>query len=274
MENQKKSNNVLLIVLMILVLGLGGFIVYDKILKYEKTTINNDNNSSIKNNNHVIYKVKLIETTGQAGKQAIYEYVPSNENNTEKELLRNEDSSKTLEIISNEGAIYFLKRSASFYQKEKAIIYNVDLKSIEVGLKIDDSYTNLQSYFMNSGQYCDTGCDSYYKLYITDSEDVYEYDYNFNMIASLSDKIGIKDFKVLGIIDNYAVITDEKNIYAINLINYSVIKSKGMISYTLSDNAEPLYIYKNNDYTYYFYTRENGVVENEKYYFDGSKFNF
>ena len=259
MENKKKSNSILLIILVILVLGLGGFIVYDKILKDEKTTTNNDNNSSIKNNNHVIYKVKLIETTGQAGKQAIYEYVPSNENNTENELLRNEDSAKTLEIIPNEGAIYFLKRSASSYQKEKTIIYNVDLKSIEIGLKINDSYTNFQSY---------------YRLYATDSEDIYEYDYNFNKIASLSDKIGIKDFKVLGIVDNYAFITDEKNIYAINLIYYSVTKSKGMIPYTLSDNAEPLYIYKNNDYKYYFYTKENGIVESEKYYFDGSKFNF
>ena len=274
MEKQMKSNNVLLVILMILVLGLGGFIVYDKILKYEETTTTNDNNSSMKNNNHVIYKVKLIETTGQAGKQAIYEYVPSNENNTENELLRNEDSAKTLEIIPNEGAIYFIKRSASSYQKEKTIIYNVDLKSIEIGLKINDLYTNFQSYYMSSGQSCDTECDSYYRLYVTDSEDVYEYDYNFNKIASLSDKIGIKDFKVLGIVDNYAFITDEKNIYAINLIYYSVTKSKGMIPYTLSDNAEPLYIYKNSDYKYYFYTKENGIVESEKYYFDGSKFNF
>ena len=148
------------------------------------------------------------------------------------------------------------------------------LKSIEIGLKINDSYTNFQSYYMSSGQSCDTECDSYYRLYATDSEDIYEYDYNFNKIASLSDKIGIKDFKVLGIVDNYAFITDEKNIYAINLIYYSVTKSKGMILYTLSDNAEPLYIYKNNDYKYYFYTKENGIVESEKYYFDGSKFNF
>ena len=50
MENKRKSYSILVIILMILVLGLGGFIVYDKVLKEDKTTNNENSNSENSNN--------------------------------------------------------------------------------------------------------------------------------------------------------------------------------------------------------------------------------
>ena len=56
MENQKKSNNVLLIILVILVLGLGGFIVYDKVLKDNKPTEEIDVNNNLSNSYELFAK--------------------------------------------------------------------------------------------------------------------------------------------------------------------------------------------------------------------------
>ena len=50
MENKHKKYIVLVAILMILVLGLGGFIVYDKVLKEDKTTNNENSNSENSNN--------------------------------------------------------------------------------------------------------------------------------------------------------------------------------------------------------------------------------
>ena len=50
MENKNKKYIVLVAILMILVLGLGGFIVYDKVLKDDKTTNNENSNSENSNN--------------------------------------------------------------------------------------------------------------------------------------------------------------------------------------------------------------------------------
>lgn len=50
MENKNKKYIVLVAILMILVLGLGGFIVYDKVLKEDKTTNNENSNSENSNN--------------------------------------------------------------------------------------------------------------------------------------------------------------------------------------------------------------------------------
>ena len=50
MENKNKKYIVLVANLMILVLGLGGFIVYDKVLKEDKTTNNENSNSENSNN--------------------------------------------------------------------------------------------------------------------------------------------------------------------------------------------------------------------------------
>ena len=50
MENKNKKYIVLVTILMILVLGLGGFIVYDKVLKEDKTTNNENSNSENSNN--------------------------------------------------------------------------------------------------------------------------------------------------------------------------------------------------------------------------------
>ena len=50
MENKNKKYIVLLAILMILVLGLGSFIVYDKVLKEDKTTNNENSNSENSNN--------------------------------------------------------------------------------------------------------------------------------------------------------------------------------------------------------------------------------
>lgn len=64
MEKQKKSNNVLLVILMILVLGLGGFIVYDKVLKNDKTNTNSNyqnQNISETSNSFELFKNNLIK---------------------------------------------------------------------------------------------------------------------------------------------------------------------------------------------------------------------
>lgn len=50
MENKNKKYIVLVAILMILVLGLGSFIVYDKVLKEDKTTNNENSNSENSNN--------------------------------------------------------------------------------------------------------------------------------------------------------------------------------------------------------------------------------
>ena len=64
MENQKKSNSILLIILVILVVGLGGFIVYDKVLKNDKTNTNSNcqnQNISEKSNSFELFKNNLIK---------------------------------------------------------------------------------------------------------------------------------------------------------------------------------------------------------------------
>ena len=53
MENKNKKYIVLVAILMILVLGLGGFIVYDKVLKEDKTTNNENSNSENSNNENI-----------------------------------------------------------------------------------------------------------------------------------------------------------------------------------------------------------------------------
>ena len=53
MENKNKKYIVLVAILMILVLGLGSFIVYDKVLKEDKTTNNENSNSENSNNENI-----------------------------------------------------------------------------------------------------------------------------------------------------------------------------------------------------------------------------
>ena len=137
-----KENNskVLVIVLTILVLGLGGFIIYDKVLNNKSTNTNNNNNQS-NDTKRVIYKLQIIPGGGQVGTSVIYEYNPSDETNTKKEILRNEDGSRSLEIFAKEGAIYFMNRTASYYGKSK--LYNVNLKSIDIGADGEGLYHSL-----------------------------------------------------------------------------------------------------------------------------------
>ena len=273
-----KENNskVLVILLAILVLSLGGFIIYDKVLN-NKNINDNDNNNQSNSTKRVIYKLQVIPGSGQVGTSVIYEYNPSDEKNTKKEILRNEDGSRSLEIFAKEGAIYFMNRTASYYGKSK--LYNVDLKSIDVGADEEGLHHSL---YLTSVYNTDTN-EKDYKIYTTDFKDVYEYDYNFNKLTTLSEKINIKDFKVLGVLDGYAFIADNNYIYAIHLIDYKITKSNSMISYTKSDNADPLYIEHGftlyNDTTltggnnFKFYTKNGDNIET-KYYFDGTKFNF
>ena len=273
-----KDNNskVLVIVLAILVLSLGGFIIYDKVLN-NKNINDNDNNNQSNSTKRVIYKLQVIPGSGQVGTSVIYEYNPSDEKNTKKEILRNEDGNRSLEIVTKEGAIYFMNRTASYYGKSK--LYNVDLKSIDVGADEGGLY---HSIYLTSVYNNDTN-ENDYKIYTTDFKDVYEYDYNFNKLVTLSEKINIKDFKVLGVLDGYAFIADDNYIYAIHLVDYKITKSNSMISYVKNDNAAPLYI--DHGFTLYnsttliggndfkFYTKNGDNLET-KYYFDGIKFNF
>ena len=60
MENKNKKYIVLVAILMILVLGLGGFIVYDKVLKDDKTTNNENSNSENSNNENLILKAAQL----------------------------------------------------------------------------------------------------------------------------------------------------------------------------------------------------------------------
>ena len=57
METQKKSNNILLIILVILVLGLGGFILYDRVLNNNEKCDNQD----VVTNKEVNYNEKFMK---------------------------------------------------------------------------------------------------------------------------------------------------------------------------------------------------------------------
>lgn len=61
--------------------------------------------------------------------------------------------------------------------------------------------------------------------------------------------------------------------YAINLNNYQIYKSKETISYTEFLLSESVYIYK-KDNLYYFATKENNIDTKLIYYFDKTNFNF
>ena len=135
MENQKKSNNVLLIVLMILVLGLGGFIVYDKVLKDSKTT-NNDNNSS-----------STIEDNNDNKQETNYQYIINVYKDDNNHLCKSQDpicnqiafhinaESSNAEIIDIDSTSYNL----ILYKDNGFKIYNIKDDTItKVNLNIDD----------------------------------------------------------------------------------------------------------------------------------------
>ncbi len=55
----KNNLKIVVIVLIILVLGLGGFIIYDKVLNNKSINTNNNNNQS-NDTKRVIYKLQII----------------------------------------------------------------------------------------------------------------------------------------------------------------------------------------------------------------------
>ncbi len=274
-EKKNKGLIVLVVILAILVLGLGGFIVYDKALiginNTGKKTDNKEDNTKQPEDNKKCEDIKEkvyptygnytqteLRDLGQCGISLIFDGV--------KEILRSEGG---LDMIHVQETVYFINYlhcgTESYGQLR---IYNTDLKYITAGDKLMKMPTHYTYYFEPNVNG---------RVWVTDFNEVYEYDHDFVLKSKLSDKISliVKNYEVLGIADKYAFLLDKEGyLYAVNLHNYGVEKSSS-IPKNKVDNG-----YSYGDYLYYLKCDGKPIVRihtlNKNYieYVVNSGFNF
>ncbi len=134
MENKKNSKGliVLLIILVLCVLGLAGYIVYDKVLSKNKKTINANNTSTItqkildtdKNNKNILMK---------------YGYKEININNNEKLFPKiKKDIIKLETNIENLKKYYINEEYETFEYDNGKIVYSFNNNKVNIYQEIDD----------------------------------------------------------------------------------------------------------------------------------------
>ena len=134
MENKKNSKGliVLLIILVLCVLGLAGYIVYDKVLSKNKKTINANNTSTItqkildtdKNNKNILMK---------------YGYKEININNNEKLIPKiKKDIIKLETNIENLKKYYINEEYETFEYDNGKIVYSFNNNKVNIYQEIDD----------------------------------------------------------------------------------------------------------------------------------------
>lgn len=202
MENNENKNSkgllILVVILSLIVLGLGGWIVYDKVInkeepkqeENEKEKIDNDKNDitneyddgfekvyidlSVKNMNYSLYVQEYIDSTKdcEVCDELDIEEIMSGINEKKKYILLDEynDEKYELKIEDNKAVLY-----ATFYQDEekfkKKFIFNTINDAIGVfayeGIGGEDSYPvdfwvidkNNDIYYVNSSiRYCTNDC--------------------------------------------------------------------------------------------------------------------
>lgn len=134
MENKKNSKSliVLVIILVLCVLGLAGYIVYDKMLSKNKKTINANNSSTItqkildtdKNNKNILMK---------------YGYKEININNKEKLFPKiKKDIIKLETNIENLKKYYINEEYETFEYDNGKIVYSFNNNKVNIYQEIDD----------------------------------------------------------------------------------------------------------------------------------------
>ncbi len=282
---KEKENNgliIFVILLAILVLGLGGFIVYDKVLiginNTEQKTGNEEDNTEQQENEESCksiskicikdydtsykYKTVILNNQSQCRTSVIF--------NRATEILR---TPGPLCMISAQETVYFVNElDCRTEEYGKLRIYNKDLKYITAKAYLAG---NTDTISFDNTYYFEPYVEG--RVWVTDFDEVYEYDHDFVLKAKLSDKISlvIKNYKILGIADKYAFLVDKEGyLYAVDLHNYGVEKSNSIPKnkVTNSDNTGRYlrYFKCDGDPTIHIYTSNNKYVK----YIASSGFNF
>ncbi len=156
MENQSKNSGlyVLIVILCILVLGLGGYIVYDKIINNNTNNISNDNSKEIKKNNNREDNTPIIK--GEI-----------NDNTNNASLYEKEYSTKTNYEVSKD---FCLPTTAAFIFEIKDGVLTLTNKSTGES----STFKNVTNFKNLEYVQLYTSCTSYAIYLLTDDGKIYE----------------------------------------------------------------------------------------------------
>ncbi len=250
-EKKNKGLIVLVVILAILVLGLGGFVVYDKVLiginnTGEKTDNKEDNTEQPGNEesckdiyetcieDYNNYKSVHLSDLSQSGIMVIFKEA--------KEILR---SKGPLCMISAQETVYFIYdlNIGNLERQGEIRIYNENLKYLTAGTDLKKNNNDMSPEYT---YYFEPNVDG--RIWVTDFNEVYEYDHNFVLKGKLSDKISlvIKNYEILGIANKYAFLVDKEGyLYAVDLHNYGAEKSSSIPKNKVSNNENEIGRYLN-----------------------------
>ncbi|MBR1417071.1 MAG: hypothetical protein IJ572_04565 [Bacilli bacterium] len=272
------KKNVLITLLIILVVSLSSYLIYDKVIvnngnKQEQKENSNENqnidnqsdeNNKPKNDDKVVY----VETENQILKLKVMEFI----NNNDKEVLLSGINNYGMKIKVFNNKLYYFEKDKKIYSydletKEKKKL-NVDLAntvltSFEVGdkyimfydgyktLKYDISNDNYQKININCHNYLiyyDYKNDIYY--YTNKNNNLMKYNLNTN-----TEELFSVDSRIVSYTNNYLVIEKGDLVYLYNLNTSEYIELKNInISAGIYD--EIVFEYDNN---MYYLTKDNKI---------------
>ncbi len=145
MENQKNNSGLiaLVIVLFLLVLGLGGYIIYDKVLSTKETHIEDNSTNDDKSNQEINQKnITLANLYGTY--KYDYEYTNDYGNKVHLELELSLNSDGTATYLESDGYVADKTRGTYTYENNKIIYtrqYHV-ASNIDSANSVDTEYTD------------------------------------------------------------------------------------------------------------------------------------